>query len=124
MPYSGQKLVKQGRRRVRGGGEGWSEGLCRVIKQARWVICGSGFTRKHRPVRRKGVFCMIKGLLGSYTVRRPQDSGQRKQQKSWGKARVEKDLTLSYPGCASNPQLGVGLLRGAAPDLHPHVVTA
>lgn len=68
------------------------------------------FPESISPVWRRGVFCMIKGLLGSHTVSRPQSAGHRNQQKSWGKTRVEKDLKLSYSGCVSNPQLGVGLL--------------
>lgn len=41
-----------------------SEGLCRVIKQARWVICGSGFTRKHQPSQEKRRVLHDNGLPG------------------------------------------------------------
>lgn len=70
----------------------------------------------------KGVFCLIKGLLGSHTVRRPKSHTVRRPKKtarSWEKNRLIKHPKLSYSGCVSNPQLGVGLLWGSAPDTHP-----
>lgn len=69
---------------------------------------GSGFTGKHQPWREKAVFWVIKGLLGCQAVRRPEDSGQRKDSKSVGGKLGLKKIQRCLVWVVPNPQLGVG----------------